>query len=99
VDSVLNGFRDFIRWRKQHEPLRLGSIEFLDAPEPALVFVRRHAGRALLVALNLSARDIAVPTAPGMRLRQIHCPGPANGVIERGTLKLGAHAAIYAEIE
>ena len=96
---MLNGFRDFMRWRREHDVLRLGSIEFLDAPEPALLFVRRHAGRAMLVALNLTARDVAVPVPPGMRLRQMHCPGPANGRIENGTLELGGHAAIYADIE
>ena len=98
-DSVLNGFREFMRWRREHEVLRLGSIEFLDASEPALLFVRRHAGRALLVVLNLSPHDIAVPIPAAMRLRQLRCPGPTNGVIESGELKLPAYAAIYAEIE
>jgi len=98
-DSVLNGFRDFMRWRRAHDTLRLGSIEFLDAPEPALVFVRRHAGHALLVALNLGAGDVGVPIPAGMRLRQLHCPGPANGRIEHEELRLTAHAAIYAEVQ
>jgi alpha-glucosidase len=97
-DSVLNGFREFMRWRREQDVLRIGNIEFLDAPEPALVFVRRHAGRAMLVALNLDARDVAMPVPTGMRLHQVHCPGPANGRIEGDMLKLPAHAAIYAEV-
>jgi alpha-glucosidase len=97
--SALNGFRDFMHWRREHDALRLGSIEFLDAPEPALLFVRRHGARALLVALNLNARDVAVPVPAETRLHQIHCPGPENGVIEGGMLKLTAYAALYAEVE
>jgi alpha-glucosidase len=96
--SVLNGFREFMHWRREHDVLRLGSIEFFDAPEPALVFVRRLGERAMLVALNLNARDMTVPVPDGLRLSQISCPGPANGRIEGGMLQLPAHAVIYANI-
>ena len=98
-ESVLSGFRDFMHWRRQHDPLRLGTIEFIDAPEPALVFVRRHAGRAMLVAFNLNAHEVVVPVPAGMRLRQVACPGPANGRIDGAELKLPIHAALYAEVE
>ena len=98
-ESVLSGFREFMRWRRQHDALRFGSIEFLDAPEPVLLFLRRHAGRAMLVAFNLNARDVTVPVPAGIRLRQLQCPGPTNGRIERGELKLPANAAVFADVE
>jgi hypothetical protein len=34
-----------------------------------------------------------------MRLQQLQCPGPLNGSIDAGALKLPAHAVIYAHIE
>jgi len=61
--------------------------------------VRRHAGRAMLVAFNLNARDVTVPVPAGIRLRQLQCPGPTNGRIERGELKLPANAAVFADVE
>jgi len=98
-ESVLSGFREFMHWRRRHDPLRFGGIEFIDAPEPALVFVRRHAGRAMLVAFNLNAHEVVVPVPAGMRLRQLPCPGPASGRIDGAELKLPIHAALYAEVE
>src|SRR5262249_11678751 len=52
-ESVLNGFRAFMQWRRGQPALRGGAIRFLDAPEPVLLFTRTAAdGRALLVAIN-----------------------------------------------
>jgi alpha-glucosidase len=98
-NSVLNGFREFMRWRRNHDTLRVGSIRFLDAPEPVLVFAREHAGRTLLAAFNLGVRATSVPTPAGLRLRQIECPGPRNGRIDGAALTLPGHCAIYAEVE
>ncbi|RZA11668.1 MAG: alpha-glucosidase, partial [Lysobacteraceae bacterium] len=53
--SVLNAARAFLHWRKAQPALVQGSIRFIDAPSPLLVFVREHQGRRLLVAFNLSA--------------------------------------------
>ena len=44
ADSVLNGVRHLMRWRKTHPALVAGDIAFLDAPEPMLSFTR-HARR------------------------------------------------------
>ena len=89
-DSVLNGFRAFLRWRKRHAALRDGDIRFFDAPEPLLLFRRGTPDAALLVAINLGA-------AP-MTLRQLDCPGPRAGRVHGAELELPGHAAIYAEI-
>ena len=98
-DSVLNGFRKFMHWRKTHAALRWGDIRFFDAPEPILVFARTHAQRTLLVAFNLDANARSVPVPGGLRLRQVQCPGPLNGKIDRHELQLPGYAAIYAEVE
>ncbi|WP_095012049.1 alpha-glucosidase [Tsuneonella mangrovi] len=54
--SILSQTRRFIAFRKAHEELRLGDIEFLEAPEPILVFRRVMPGRdrTLLCLFNLS---------------------------------------------
>jgi len=97
-NSVLNGFREFMRWRRNHDTLRVGSIRFLDAPEPVLVFAREHAGRTLLAAFNLGARATSMPIPPGLRLRQIECPGPHSGRIDGAAFTLPGHCVIYAEV-
>jgi len=99
ANSVLRGFRDFMRWRRKHEALRLGNIRFFDAPEPVLMFSRTHAGRAILAVFNFDADTASVPIPDGLRVHQIACPGPLNGRIDGPALTLPGHAVIYAEIE
>jgi alpha-glucosidase len=96
--SVLQGFREFMRWRKQHSALRDGEIRFHDAPEPLLMFSRTHGAQHLLVAFNLEAEAKALPIPRGMRLQQIACPGPLNGRVQGNMLELPGYAVIYAEI-
>jgi len=52
--SVLNRFRKLIAWRAAHPVLRLGSIAFLDQPEPILAYVREYDGLRFLCVFNLS---------------------------------------------
>ena len=68
-------------------------------PEPLLAFTRAHVATTLLVAINLGAKPLswALPAATAM-LRQIDCPGPRNGRVERRELQLPGHSAIYAEV-
>jgi alpha-glucosidase len=96
-DSVLNGFRAFMHWRKTQDALRGGAIRFLDAPEPLLLFLRESAGRMILVAANLGADAASVPIPASLALRQIQCPGPDNGAVDATSLRLPGHSVIYAE--
>lgn len=52
--SVLNHYRRFIQWRKQQVALRLGDIQFFDAPEDVLMFVRTYEDEQVLVVFNFS---------------------------------------------
>ena len=97
-DSVLNGFRSFMHWRKEQEALRGGTIRFLDAPEPLLLFTRTSANGTTLVAMNLGANAAVMPVPASSALRQIQCPGPGNGVVEARELKLPGHSVIYADM-
>ena len=96
-ESVLNGFRAFMSWRRTQEALRVGDIRFLDAPEPLLVFTRACAGRTTLVAMNLGAEATSIPVPDSFVLRQTECPGPRNGRVEPHKLVLPGHAVIYAD--
>jgi len=98
-ESVLQGFRGFMHWRKQHPALRTGTIAFHDAPEPLLVFERADGASRLLVAFNFGDEAHVLPIPSGLRLRQLACPGPVNGSVGERTLRLPAHAAIFATVE
>lgn len=98
--SVLHGFRAFMNWRRTLPALRSGAIRFLDAPEPVLLFTRTDdRDGTLLVAINLGVEPLSLPLPAAIpSLRQIDCPGPRNGRVEVGDLKLPGHAVIYAEV-
>ena len=98
ADSVLNGFRAFMHWRNQQDALRWGDIQFLDVPAPLLVFIRKHEGQALLVAINLGASAVAASMPATLSLEQVHCPGQRNGRVAGNTLDLPAHAVLYATV-
>jgi alpha-glucosidase len=51
--STLNRARRFIRFRREHAPLRTGAMQFLDAPEPILAFRRGEGEQALICVFNL----------------------------------------------
>ena len=55
--SCLAVTRALIHLRKQHEPLRLGSITFLDAGNSLLAFEREYAGARVLCVFNLGDHD------------------------------------------
>lgn len=62
--SVLNAYRQFLRWRQQQQALMTGSINFIDAPEPILVFIRETAEQRSLVCFNLSAKSVGYQSLP-----------------------------------
>ncbi|MEG3768726.1 alpha-glucosidase family protein [Alteromonas sp. 14N.309.X.WAT.G.H12] len=53
ASSVLNSYRHFNQWRKQHAPLCYGDIAFIDTPEPLLAFTREYEGERIYVCFNL----------------------------------------------
>jgi alpha-glucosidase len=96
-DSVLQGFRAFMQWRKTQPALRTGAIRFHDAPEPLLAFTRTHGEQPVFVAINLGTEAATLPVPDGaMVARPIDCPGPRNGRIVAGVVELPAHSVVYA---
>jgi alpha-glucosidase len=74
-DSVLNGWRRFMAWRKRHPALVIGDLRLIDVPEPLVAFERTTAGERLLAVFNLSDRTVGLPQGllrPGWRLLDGH---------------------------
>ena len=57
TDSVLAFARRFLSARKQSAALRLGEMEFVDAPEPILAYVRAHESERVLCVFNMSRNE------------------------------------------
>ena len=99
-DSVLNGVRHLLRWRKDHPALVLGDITFLDAPEPVLAFTRRDADEALLAVFNLSGEAVRWPLPThlgGTHVLDDH--GLIGGEVVDGALHLPPRGVFYAHID
>ena len=94
--SVLNATRAFLQWRKTQHALVEGDIAFLDAPEPILAFVRRHGDRAMLVAFNLSEREVEWTLPMHADATPIEAPGVNAGSIRNGRMVLPARGVLYA---
>ena len=61
--SVLQMFRRFAAWRKQHTALVTGDLALVQANEPILAFERRGDGERILCLFNFSNRDVAQPVS------------------------------------
>jgi len=98
-NSVLNGFRRFMQWRRTHPPLRWGDIAFVEVPEPVLAFTRSHAGDTMLVAFNLSADSVAFDLPAGLTAAAaLEGHGLLQGRIENGRVQLPGYGALFASV-
>ncbi len=52
--SILNNFKLFLKWRKQHSALLYGTIDFEDVGENILAIVRCHENEKIFACFNLS---------------------------------------------
>jgi alpha-glucosidase len=98
-DSVLNGVRHLLRWRKSQPALVAGDIAFLDADEPLLAFTRGSGGETLLVVFNLSGATQVWPVPPTLRvLAPIDDHGLRAGELRNGALHLPPRGVFYARL-
>ena len=97
--SVLNGFRTFMHWRKSQSALRWGDVEFLDTAEPVLAFTRRLGDEALLVVFNLAAADIDIvlPQALGTATA-VEGHGLPQARLLEGRLQLPGYGVWFARL-
>ncbi|MBY5978972.1 alpha-glucosidase family protein [Ferrimonas balearica] len=98
-NSVLHSFRRFLKWRQQHPALNVGSIDFLDAPEPVLLFVREHNGERMLCGFNLGAEPISLdfePLGPAQTVLSDH--GLRGAQCEGNVLAFPAYGVFFARL-
>lgn len=90
--STLNFGRRFLAARRVSSALRLGEIDFRDAPGPVLAFVRTHHDERILCVFNMSG-DEAEYRDPDMAAAVSLGVGCGRAVIRGEVLALGPYAA------
>ncbi|WP_096086348.1 alpha-glucosidase [Agaribacterium haliotis] len=106
-NSCLNRYREFLHWRKQRKSLRLGLIEFAEAKQDCLAFVRVFESEYTLCVFNFSAQYLELDL--GFLLAQLKLDGQidnlqkidlgcVNARIDKHTLQLPAYAFLLADI-
>ena len=80
--SVLEFYRDMLRFRRAQPALVTGSIALLDAPSGVLAFLREGEGERLLCVFNMTDAGVVFPVPPGLDPRDVGCPGVIAAVIE-----------------
>ena len=97
-DSVLNAYRNFVRWRRGQPALRGGSIRLFDSPEGTLVFLREQEGSCVLACFNFGTEtsDIRIPV-PGM-FEPLSGHGFAPATLAAGHVTVPAHGAYFAAL-
>ncbi|MFB2661934.1 alpha-glucosidase [Shewanella mangrovisoli] len=94
--SMLHGYRQFLAWRKGYPALVEGEIEFLDAPEPLLVFVRTFGEQKLLVCFNLQDTEQELSLNALSIQQEITGHGLKTAQRVTDTLTFSAYACFYA---
>lgn len=102
IDSTLNSYRHFNRWRKLQPTLRYGDIKFIETAEPILAFTRQYQDEKLLVCFNLSEQtqlvmlSLLVPEKNS--LETLTCHKLATGIIADNNLQLPAFGCFYSKL-
>ncbi|HLY04910.1 MAG TPA: alpha-amylase family glycosyl hydrolase [Rhizomicrobium sp.] len=95
--STLSCARRLLAARRESDALRLGGIEFLDAPAPVLAFLRTCANDRVLCAFNMSADDVSFQSD----LLRHAVPLPIctdESRIEGDVLAMNPYAAFFAHV-
>ncbi|MCP4320396.1 MAG: alpha-glucosidase, partial [Alteromonadales bacterium] len=102
VDSVLNTYRHFNRWRKEQPAIRYGDIQFIDTPEPVLAFVRQYKDERLLVCFNFSEQSQSVALSSllqdGDGINVLSGHKLVSGTIADDSLQLSAFGCFYSKL-
>ena len=95
--SMLNFTRGFLIARKKFPEMRLGEIEFLDAPSPILCFIRTLGTQRIIAAFNMSDREAEFSAAEVARAEPLGI-GFGSGTRNGPSLKLGPYGARFGRI-
>lgn len=93
--SVLNFYRQMIAFRKQHDVLALGEIEFIGYSEPNVLAYRRYdAQSSFIILVNLSKEVVELPYK--FKIKKVMFENTAV-IPTKATLKLPEYAAVVIE--
>lgn len=96
ADSVLQAYRRFLRWRRVQPALVYGDIRFLDSPDGALAFVRRHAETRVLAVFNFNAEPVEYVLPLGAERLCGH--GFPDAALSGNRARIAAHTAFFATL-
>lgn len=68
-DSLLQFYRDAIRWRHESPALGCGRLRLLPTPDPVLAFERTHPEQPLWCAFNLADHSVTISSPEGFAQR------------------------------
>ncbi|MCF6343670.1 MAG: alpha-glucosidase [Devosiaceae bacterium] len=74
-NSVLNFYKEFIKFRKNHSSLKIGEIELLKAPEGIFAFKRFSQDASLICIFNMSEKEQVFEFPDDMKHEDINAPG------------------------
>ena len=93
-DSLLNLYRDLIRFRRGEAALQYGALEVLAGPAGCLVYQRRLGAETLWIALNFGGDPVEVPfSGPGTLVRSTADVG-RGGAVEGGVRLEGREGVV-----
>jgi alpha-glucosidase len=93
-DSLLNAWRRFLRWRRQHPALVSGALRPLDLREPLIGFERALGTTRIVCVFNLSDEKTRMPLRG---LVPLHGHGfPVR--LEEGGVVLPPHGVFFGEV-
>ncbi|QSX28514.1 alpha glucosidase [Shewanella cyperi] len=96
--SVLNQFRRFMAWRKQHPALVVGDIKFIDSKEPLLLFIRQWQNEQYLVAFNLGGSEES-HELHGLKVSEgLQGHGLVAGQLVGNSLSLPPYGSFFAKL-
>ncbi len=96
--SVLNAYRTFLHWRKQHNVLKYGDIEFIDCPDNVLAFTRHYNGQSLVAYFNLSEQNVSLELPLNRDCSELSGHGFAPAQAGPNKIALSAYGAYFGEL-
>ncbi|NMP29995.1 alpha-glucosidase [Thalassotalea sp. M1531] len=93
--SPLNHYQSFMAWRKTVSELRYGDIQFLDASEHILAFVREYQGQTILACFNFDCSEQAFPLADNVVAEALDGHGFEPVSIYNNEINLPGFGAAY----
>ncbi len=95
--SILNRYRQLLRWRKMHPALITGDLELLPAHDQVVGFIRRHEQETLVCLFNLTGRTAEYRLPAGVSARWLGGHG-FNSELADGVAVLPPYQAGYGVV-